>query len=90
MNKKDLAELVAQKVQIPRRKAEEALAAVFEGISEALKKGDKAQFVGFGTFSVTKREARTGRNPRTNEAIEIPAKSIVKFKAGAELAGSIR
>lgn len=90
MNKKDLTELVAQKIEIPRAKAEEAIAAVFEGISEALKKGDKAQFVGFGTFSVSRREARSGRNPQTNEIIQIPAKSVVKFKAGSELAEAIK
>ena len=90
MNKKDVVDFVAQKSDISRAKADAAVAAVFEAIAEALKKGDRAQFVGFGTFSVSKREARTGRNPKTNEAIQIPAKSVVKFKAGAELADSIK
>lgn len=90
MNRKELVDAVAQRSQIPKTKAEEAVNAVFETIAGALKAGDKAAFVGFGTFSVAKREARTGLNPQTKEAIQIPAKNVVKFKAGSELAESIK
>lgn len=90
MNKKDLVDMVALKSSIPKAKAEEAVTAVFESIAEALKDGDRAQFVGFGTFSVSKRESRTARNPKTGEAIQVPAKNVVKFKVGSELADSIK
>ena len=59
-------------------------------VTESLKKGERVTLVGFGTFSVTKREARTGRNPQTGEEIKIPAKKVVKFRAGAKLAEAVK
>jgi DNA-binding protein HU-beta len=85
MNKKNLTELLTKKVGIPKAKAEAAINTVFAAIGDTLKKGDKAAFVGFGTFSVAKRKARVGRNPQTGKEIKIPAKKVVKFSAGAAL-----
>ncbi len=85
MNKTDLANTVVKKVGIPKSKADAAVDAVFAAIGDALKKGDKAAFVGFGTFSVAKRKARIGRNPQTGKEIKIPAKKVVKFSAGKAL-----
>ena len=85
MNKTDLANIVAKKVGIPKSKAEAAVDAIFAAIGDTLKKGDRAAFVGFGTFSVAKRKARIGRNPQTGKEIKIPAKKVVKFSAGKAL-----
>jgi DNA-binding protein HU-beta len=86
MNKGDLIEQMAADSGISKAQATEALNSVINSIRKTLKKGDKVTLVGFGTFSITKRAARTGRNPQTGEAIKIKAKKIVKFKAGKELA----
>jgi DNA-binding protein HU-beta len=85
MNKTDLATTVAKKVGVPKSQAEATVDAIFTAIGDALKKGDKAAFVGFGTFSVAKRKARVGRNPQTGKEIKIPAKKVVKFSAGKAL-----
>lgn len=85
MNKGDLVAKIAKDAGITKAQAEAAFDATLEGIQSALKKGDKATFVGFGTFSVTKRKARTGRNPQTGAEIKIPARKVVKFTAGSEL-----
>jgi len=85
MNKKDLTGAVAKKAGVSQAKAEAAVAAVFGAIGDAMKKGDKASFVGFGTFSVAKRKARKGRNPRTGKEITIPARKVIKFTAGKAL-----
>lgn len=85
MNKGDLIDAVAAKADLTKAQATEAVAAVFGGIEKCLKSGDKAAFVGFGTFSTSKRAARDGRNPRTGETIKIKAKTLVKFKAGKAL-----
>lgn len=85
MNKTDLMDTVAKKAGIPKGKAEAAVAAVFAAIGDALKKGEKAAFVGFGTFSVSKRKARKGRNPQTGKEITIAARKVVKFSAGKAL-----
>jgi len=77
--------MVAKKVGVPKSKAEAAVDTVFTAIGDAQKKGDKAAFIGFGTFSVAKRKARTGRNPQTGKEIKIPAKKVVKFSAGKAL-----
>ena len=89
MNKSELVEAVAKKADITKAAAQEALEAVIESISKALKKGDEVRLVGFGTFSVAKRAASTGRNPRTGEAIKIPASKQPKFKAGKELKDTV-
>ncbi len=85
MNKAELIDYVADKAELTKADAQNAVDAVFEGITSTLKKGNDARFVGFGTFSVAKRAATTGRNPRTGEAIKIPASKNAKFKAGKEL-----
>ncbi len=85
MNKADLIEHVANETEMTKADAQRAVEAVFGGITKTLKKGGDARFVGFGTFSVAKRAATTGRNPRTGEAIKIKASKNAKFKAGKEL-----
>jgi DNA-binding protein HU-beta len=85
MNKQDLVAKVAQKADISKTKAAEAIDATIEAIKASLKKGDEVRLVGFGTFKVSKRAATTGRNPRTGAAIKIPASKQPKFKAGKEL-----
>ena len=82
MNKGDLIDVVAGAADITKAQAGAAVEAVFEGIQKTLKGGDKAQFVGFGTFSISERAARDGRNPQTGKTIKIAAKNVVKFKAG--------
>ncbi len=86
MNKGDLIDQMASDSGVSKTQATEALNSFLTSIRKTLKKGDKVTLVGFGTFSITKRAARTGRNPQTGEAIKIKAKKIVKFKAGKELA----
>ena len=85
MNKTELIAEVANKAGLSRKDAEKALGAVVETITEAVVKGDRVQLVGFGSFETKQREARTGRNPKTKEAIEIPATTIPVFKAGKAL-----
>jgi DNA-binding protein HU-beta len=85
MNKQDLVAKVAQKADISKTKAAEVVDATIDAIKASLKKGDEVRLVGFGTFKVSKRSATTGRNPRTGEAIKIPASKQPKFKAGKEL-----
>jgi DNA-binding protein HU-beta len=85
MNKQDLIAKVAQNADISKTKAAEAVDAVINAIKSSLKKGDTVRLVGFGTFTVARRSATTGRNPRTGEPIKIPASKQPKFKAGKEL-----
>lgn len=85
MNKGDLIKSIADQAGISKAQATEALSAVVDGISGALKAGEKVTLVGFGTFSVSTRPARTGRNPSTGAAIQIAAKKQVKFKPGKEI-----
>ncbi len=85
VNKQQLIEFVAKQADLPKTKAQAAIEAIFEGIKSTLKKGGEVRLVGFGTFSVAKRAATTGRNPRTGEKINIPASKQPKFKAGKEL-----
>jgi len=85
MTKADLIESVASKVDLPRGQAERAVNAMFEDITAALKEGEKVNISGFGTFSASTRKARTGRNPKTGESIEIAASRSAKFKAGKTL-----
>ena len=85
MNKQDLVSKVADSADIPKTKASAAVDAVIDAIKTSLKKGDDVRLVGFGTFSVAKRAATTGRNPRTGEPIKIPASKQPKFKDGKEL-----
>ena len=85
MKKADLVAYIADYAGISKKDAEAALAGLLQGIEKSLKKGDSLQLVGFGTFSVSHRKATTGRNPRTGEAIRIPARKGVRFKAGKKL-----
>lgn len=89
MNKSELIDIVAKKTSLPKTKAQDAVEAIFDGIKAALKKGGEVRLVGFGTFSVAKRAATTGRNPRTGEKINIPASKQPKFKAGKELKDAV-
>lgn len=85
MNKAELVTEVAKKADLPKTKAQAAVEAIFDSIKMTLKKGGEVRLVGFGTFTVAKRAATTGRNPRTGEKINIPASKQPKFKAGKEL-----
>jgi len=86
MNKAELIEAIAKKViGVSRKSAGDMVDAFIETAQGALKKGESVALIGFGTFTTGKRAARTGRNPRTGEAIKIPAKKVVKFSAGAGL-----
>ena len=85
MNKKDLTEALVAECDLSNAAADRAVSAVFDSITEALKKNDDVKIIGFGTFSVSQRKARAGHNPRTGEAIEIPASSVARFKAGKAL-----
>jgi DNA-binding protein HU-beta len=86
MTKADLVDVMAKEADITKAAAALALDAYVDAVTKELKKGGKIGLVGFGTFSVAKRKAREGRNPQTGKAIKIPAKKVVKFKAGKELA----
>ncbi len=85
MNKGELIDVVADAAGITKSQASDAVNAVFNGIEKTLKSGDKAAFVGFGTFQKSHRAARDGRNPATGATIKIAAKNLVKFKAGKAL-----
>lgn len=89
MNKNDLVGKVATDANLSKTDAGRAVEAVFDAITAALKTGDEVRLVGFGTFSVTSRAASTGRNPRTGEEIQIPARKQAKFKAGKGLAETL-
>ena len=89
MNKTELVQAIAEKANLTKVQAKAALDATLDAMGGALKKGDKVALIGFGTFQVIKKDARTGINPATKEAIKIPAKKVVKFKAGAELAEKV-
>ncbi len=89
MKKKDLIDKIADAADISKTDAEKALNGTLATIAECLKSGDKVTLVGFGTFSVSKRAARQGRNPQTGKAIKIPARNVVKFKAGSKLAEAV-
>ncbi|MBU1060916.1 MAG: HU family DNA-binding protein [Proteobacteria bacterium] len=86
MNKGDLIEKVATDCNISKAVADQAVSSVLAAITDAVAKGDKVTLIGFGAFSVTERAAREGRNPQTGKTMQIPAKKIVKFKAGKTLA----
>jgi DNA-binding protein HU-beta len=86
MNKTELTAKIAESAGLSKVDAKKALDATLAAIVEAVKAGDKVTLIGFGTFAVTKRDARKGINPQTKKTISIPAKKVVKFKAGAGLA----
>jgi len=90
MTKAELIAVVAKEVKISKASAEKAVNALTNTVTKALKKGDKLTLTGFGTFSVAKRRARTGRNPQTGKEIKIPATKVPKFKPGNLLKGAVR
>jgi DNA-binding protein HU-beta len=90
MTKADLIESVAATLDLPKGQAERAVQLVFEDIVKALRNADKVNISGFGTFAVSERKARTGRNPKTGESIEIPASKSAKFKAGKALKDELK
>ncbi|MDD4371244.1 MAG: HU family DNA-binding protein [Anaerostipes sp.] len=85
MNKTELVAAIAEKTELSKKDAEKALKAFTDVVADELKKGEKIQLVGFGTFEVSERAAREGRNPRTGEAMQIAASKAPKFKAGKAL-----
>ncbi|GAB4341574.1 MAG: HU family DNA-binding protein [Desulfobulbaceae bacterium] len=89
MNKKELIEQIAQSAEISKKEAGEALNGFINAVEGTLKNGGKIQLAGFGSFSVAKRAARTSRNPRTGQEMKIPARNVVKFKAGTKLAAAV-
>jgi DNA-binding protein HU-beta len=90
MTKADLIESVAARLDLQKGQAERAVNLVFEDIVKALRTGDKVNISGFGTFAVSERKARTGRNPKTGESIVIPASKSAKFKAGKSLKDELK
>ena len=90
MNKGDLIHYVARDVKITKVQAAKAIDSVVDNITRTLKKGERTSLVGFGTFSISRRKARTGRNPQTGAPLRIPAKRVVKFTPGKVLKGIIR
>jgi len=89
MNKSELISKMAEKSGLTKTESKKALEAFVESVTDSMKAGEKLALVGFGTFSVNERAARTGINPSTKQPIQIAAKKVVKFKAGAELAASV-
>jgi len=90
MNKAELIDAIASHSGLTKADSKKALDAFIGATTESLKAGDRVALVGFGSFSVSSREARKGRNPQTGKEIKIPAKKVVKFKAGAELADVVK
>lgn len=90
MNKGELIEVVAQDVGISKALAGRALDSAIAAVKKSLSKGERVSLVGFGTFSVSTRKARSGRNPRTGQPITIPATKVARFKAGDKLAQAVK
>ena len=90
MNKAELVAEIAKKSGLTKASAEKALKAYIDATTKELKKGGRVVLVGFGSFSLAKRAARTGRNPQTGKAIKIPAKKVVRFKPGKELSDKVK
>jgi DNA-binding protein HU-beta len=90
MNKAELIDAIASHAELSKVDAKKALDAFIEATTGALKKGDRVALVGFGSFSISARAARKGRNPQTGKEIKIAAKKVVKFKAGTELSGKVK
>ena len=89
MNKGELIDKIAKDAKVTKGQAADALDSFISGVATTLGKGGKVTLVGFGTFSVSKRAARNGRNPQTGEVIKIKAKKVARFKAGKELSGKL-
>ena len=89
MNKTDLVNQIAKKTGLTKTKSNEVIDAFVSSVTESLTEGEKVTLVGFGTFTTSKREARKGRNPTTGEVINIPGKTVARFKAGSELSKNV-
>ena len=89
MNKGQLVEAIAKDAELSKKDAQAALEATLAAVQKSLKKKDSVTLIGFGTFSVVRRKARTGINPATGAKIKIKAKNVVKFKAGSKLKASV-
>ena len=89
MNKSDLVAKISEKSELSKKDSEKALNAFMDAVTEALKEGQKIQLIGFGTFEVRERKARTGRDPRSGKTIEIPATNSATFKAGKALKDAV-
>ena len=89
MNKAELIDAMASDANLSKADAKRALESLTSNVTSALKKGDKVALIGFGTFSISARAARTGRNPQTGATIKIAAKKVAKFKAGSALSGAV-
>ena len=89
MNRAELIAAIAEKAELSKKDSEKALKAFVDVVTEELKKENKIQLVGFGTFATSKREAREGRNPRTGETVKIAARTAVTFKAGSKLKDAV-
>jgi len=90
MNKGELIDAIAKDVGVSKALAGKLLDSTIDAVTKSLRKGDRVALAGFGTFSVAKRKARTGRNPQTGREIRIPAKKVAKFKAGAKLVKAVK
>jgi len=90
MTKEQMIDKMAKDAGISKRAANDAIKTFFDSVTSALKKGQKVSFVGFGTFSTSKRKARTGRNPQTGASIKIPAARVPKFKPGKKLRDAVK
>ncbi|HNU77563.1 MAG TPA: HU family DNA-binding protein [Prolixibacteraceae bacterium] len=89
MNKAELIDAIAKKAGLTKVDAKKGLDATIEAVTDALKAGDRVSLVGFGSFAVAERGARTGRNPQTGKEIKIAAKKVVRFKPGADLSAKV-
>jgi len=90
MTKADLIEKIAKEAKVTKAAADKAIDSFVDGVTKALKKGDRVALIGFGTFSVSHRKARKGRNPQTGKEIKIPARKAPKFSAGAALKKAVK
>lgn len=90
MTKEELVAKIAKEAKVTKVQAHKSLNSFFDGVTNALKRGKRVSFVGFGTFSVSKRKARTGRNPQTGEPLRIAAAKVPRFKAGKRLKDAVR
>jgi DNA-binding protein HU-beta len=89
MNKADLINSISEKTGLTKTKSNEMIDAFLSSVTESLSNGEKVTLVGFGTFTTSQRDARKGRNPKTGEVIDIPAKTVARFKAGSDLTKSV-
>ena len=90
MTRDEMIDKIAKDAMVNKAQAERAMKSLLDGVETSLKKGDKVTFVGFGTFSISKRKARMGRNPRTGEPLKIAAAKVPHFKAGEKLKRAVR